>query len=1142
MAITYIRGRAGSGKSRRVYAEIAQALARDPAAEVVLLVPEQFTLETEKELLRNLNLPGILQIEVMSFTGLRRRVLESTGGGQRTFLDPIGKQMIIEKVSSDVEEQLQAYGKVRHRPGFISQLGEVLACCKREGISAEDLLHVADARPLLQAKLHDVHLIFTGFQQYLGEHYLDSEDLTELFIARIPKADFLRNKLLFVDSFSTFSTPNLRILAALMPVVKALDITFTLPVDDDARDEDMFTGVRSSYVELRRCAHELRLEEHFIDLPASCSQRTADPVLQFLGRELFAFPGHSFTGDFASVQLYAGDNPQAEVDLVLRAITELAYTRAYRWRDMAIICTDLSVYRPFLTRTAERYDIPLFIDSKRAIVSHPLIQFTMAALQTLIGGYRHADIIACLKTGLTALSVDEAEVLENYLLKTGVRGRSAWRQGFKRGEPDELILVNELRDKFYQPLEVWEQQLGQAVNYADMCRALAAFLRAMQADVHVEAWLAAQEQAGLMEEVQENQQIWDIFNHVLQQMTAILGMEPVTLERFRDVLWAGLAQVEVGIIPPAVDRVLAGNVSRSKLPEVRALFVMGMNDGAFPIIPAAGNIFSDSEYDFLRAHKLKLANDKQAAAGESFFLLYDALAKVSEQVYFSFALADNEGRALRTAWLLDHLRSLFAGLSWQSADDGDNAWRGTDTQLFRPAVQAAAAWVHAGEPLTGRAQEVLAWYQQQPDWQSRMHLLRLALYHSNQEVKLAPSLVKKLYPGRHFFSTSRLELFAGCPFAHLVRYGLRAEPRAEFILRAPGQGEFFHNLMYAWACSLPDTLADIKRLTPAEVPGQVERCAEELDDDFMQAIFASSSRYSYMKEVLTQVVGEAAQAALRHLQQGEFVPLCLEQDFGGEQGWPPLTVKLAAGEEIHIYGRIDRVDVYRRGRDLYLKVIDYKSRQHRLRLQDVLNGLNLQLMIYLLAALNTQQLLHRQEEARVLAAGLFYFHIYQPLATVTAVAGQEDEEAAARTGRYKMSGLVTLDEEDIPLLDSNLSEAAQQYPYASDIIPVRLTNKGRVHKGSDCMSQAELQEFMQLTYQRIQALGSAILDGEVAIAPYRTNYGSACDFCAYHAICQFDPLLPANNYRELRSYTAKDVRESTCSPREEGDGYHEKLD
>jgi len=1113
----YILGRAGSGKSHRVMEEIKHFLLAGSQEQLILLVPEQFTLQAERDLLGKMNLPGIMQAEVLSFSRLAGRIFGEVGGTTRTLLNEQGKQMILRKVADGLSPQLTLYKKAAAQEGFISQLSDAIRELKQQDIGPNQLLEckALASDPLLNEKIREIGLLYAGFNQYLADRYLDNEDYLNLLCERIGKSRLVNGARIWLDSFTTFSSQTMKILDKLMPLAAEISVCLTLDREPGARDRELFALSQKSLEKIRNLAERHGLAEEFVCLSQIPCPAGKAPSLEHLERELHSYPASKYLSATDSLEVFAAANPGSEVEFVAAQIIHLVRERAWRWKEVAVVCNDMSHYGGLIKRVFNEYNIPVFMDRKRDIMNNPLIKLLLASGEVIRKGYKYYDVFTLLKTGLTPLDDNAVEELENIVLGYGIRG-SAWKRPFDLPAVEPGEQANLWRETFITPLTALEKAWSGKNQVEKFCRAHFTYLLEAGIQARLEEWIEALERAGRYEAVRENAQIWNIVMDIFDQMVEIMGDQEISLREYLNILESGFAAIEVGIIPTTVDQVLVGSIQRTKSQDVKALMVLGANDGILPALGEAEGLLSEREKIKLQESGFELDFDNQRLLAEERLLLYDALSKPRDYLGISYALADGDGKALRPSLLIDRLKRLFPSLQLQTDVVSHRHLElhqvTTPASTFKYLVNNLRL-SEDGKPIEDVWIDVKGWYASQPEWQNRLAWLQKGLVHRNQVDEIGADQARLLYSQPIRTTVSRIEQFVQCPFAHFVRYGLHPQDRLVYEVAPPDIGELFHRCLLDFVKQLSRDNLDWFSLQRADAERITDQVMDELIPQHGHGIFSSSHRYRYLAERLKRIARRTIWILTEHLKRGEFEPLEHEVSFGRDSTFPPIEIELGSGDKLYLEGRIDRVDLLDNGDADYVKIIDYKSGRAELRLSDIYYGIALQLIIYMQALLKSRS----ETEAKELKpGGIFYFHIDDPIVDSTDRLQELIEIEIAK--RFKLKGIVLKDVEIVRKMDCLLAATGD-----TDILQVAINSSGDFYKRSAVLAESEFYALLGHVEALIRKIGGEIMNGKVRIEPIKNRGQIACGYCSFGAICQFDRYLADNHYRVLRPLDDEEV-------------------
>ncbi len=1145
MGLRIVYGRAGSGKSRLCLQEIKAALMDGAKGRLILVVPEQYTLQAEKNLVQEIGSTGIIGAEVMSFRRMAYRVFNEVGGITRKAINSAGKAVILCSIIEDMKERLNIFSKAAGQQGFVGLVADAISEFKRYGVTPDQLKEAADSPEssgVLKQKLRELAAIYRAFEAALEGRYVDSDDQLTLLADKLGQSTFFDGARVWLDGFSGFTPQEYRIIGELM--VKADSVSVCLCtdcIDGDAGDGiGVFSPVARTVTKLMAVAKERGIDmEPPVPLTGEPPHRFSQSRdLAHLEREYFRFPCRAYQEETRDISIFAAANIYSEVEHTAADILRLCRDEGLRYRDIAVVLRDSASYDKLIGSVFSEYGIPCFVDGKKDILGNPLVQYILSALDIFIHNWSYQAVFRNLKTGLAGISPEDIDVLENYVLACGIRG-SAWtRQGewtmgmgisFDDGplsdyERETLERVNRVRERITAPLKDLRSNMRGRKRVRDLCTALYGFLCDVGVPERLEERIHRLESTGELNLANEYRQIWGIVMEALDQLVEAVGDRLTDIEGFRRLLEAGLSEYRVGLIPPALDQVLVANAERSRSHDIKALYILGVNDGVFPILCSDEGMLCDRDREDLRAMGIDLAQDTRTKALEEQYLIYSLLTAPSRYLRISYPIADHRGRSMRPSVIISRIKKIFPQVKEYSnvLDSTADSLELVSAPL--PTFNRLVSNVRRSLEGTGINevwQQVHRWYMDNPEWAERCRTMLSGLHYTNQAGSIGGEKAKKLYGSPLYTSISRLERFAACPFAYFVQYGLRARERKQFGLSAPDMGTFMHNVIDRFSKELAEKGMTWRDIDREWCRREVDAIVDRMLDSKAAAVLDSSPRYKYLVLRLKRVLTRAIWMIAQHIRMGGFEPLGYELAFGEEGGLPPIVLDLPSGERVCLTGRIDRVDVLQTEDGTYIRVIDYKSGVKKFNLSDLYYGLQVQLITYLAALLeNVPDLL----KGPALPAGILYFRIDDPI--ITNGRGMTDEEVErAIMKKLRMDGLLLKDVKVIRNMDKDLEGN-------SLIIPARINKGGDLGKSS--AASAEQFELLKRYVRGLLAkTAEQMLEGNVSIAPYKKNGVTPCSYCEYSPVCQFDTVFPDNRYRVFMDIKEQQFWELI--------GYREKL-
>ena len=1124
MGLRFIIGRAGTGKTTLCMEEIIRQQNTGTKRQV-LIVPEQFTSQAERDLIEKTGRNAILTAEVLSFGRLAHRVFSKKGIGSRVPLGDIGKSMALRKILLQEKDHISYFQSVMDKPGFIDQLGLTISEFFQYRISPEMTETLADSETLSHSakeKLKDLTLIHRSYLEFLKQEYISADETLGLLAERLDDSLGFEHTEFWLDGFYGFTPQEYSVIRRLLQVSAQVNITLTM-------DKNSFYGaflpVSAPFYEpyvtkkkLAALAEELGLKPVSPTILEE-NKRAETQSLKNLEQDYF----YSFfkkTSLAEGVHITACSNLQEEIRFAAGKILRLVREENLRFRDFAIMTNAMERYEKNIRGILAEYEIPCFIDARRETASHPLVSLLTAFLDILVYDFKYDAMFAYLKSGLTQLTTEEIDILENYVLAYGIKGykwkQDYWDYGLVREGAEAIEAINTLRETVMAPFSPFlELSKTKKIPFRSFISLLMEHLNTLQAAETLENWANEASADGNLNRAEEHRQIWQLVMDVLEKADDILGKEELTLPEIAKILEAGLEKCTMGVIPPTADSLLVGDLERSRLPEIKYLFVLGVNEGVLPSPAMAQGIFTETERDLLTAQGMELANGGKRKVFEENFLIYRGLTKPSRGLWLTYAAADNEGKEQSPSSLIENLQKLDEALTIEPMQ-GFTLEETSPEAAFH--LLGSEMRKHSEEtPISPLWQDIYSFFDENKNWENRLMMLKKGIGKTGRPERLAPRTAKALYGKNILSSVSRLERFAGCPFSFFAEYGLKAEERRLYQLHTPDLGSLFHEVLELFSNKLEEDSIQWTDLTKEHTKDLIETCVDEAAPRLSDRILMESAANKYLIRRLKRVSVKAAWALVQHLQMGDFTPAGYEVGFGVHEALPPIVIELGDGGSLILNGKIDRVDLLDAEGTRYVKIIDYKSGNKTFSFQDIYYGLQLQLLIYLDAYLKY----YKKTGAELKPGGVFYFRIAEPtLALDKEVSAEQIEKTLFEN--MKMSGLLLQDDAIIESLDHSLRpESTKGLSGTSAIVPVGFTKKGEYSSTSNLASEEQYEAILQFVTQRTREIGEAMKAGIITPLPFKDRDRSPCSYCKYRSICRHD-YEEKPKFRKLKKISKAD--------------------
>lgn len=1126
MSLRFYFGPSGSGKSHRIYEEIMQRAAQEPGRNFLIIVPDQFTMQTQKDLVMRSDRGGILNIDVLSFGRLSHRILEEVGTKEMPVLDDTGKSLVLQKIAADLKEQLPAMGSLLHKQGYIHEVKSAISEFMQYDISTQDmdkLIASAEKRGALAMKLRDLKTLYRGFQDYIRDHFITTEETLDVLRRSLVKSKILQGSVVVFDGFTGFTPIQNRLIQELMRVCAETIVTVTIGAEEDPYQMDgeqklfhLSKKTVSDLVKLAAEAEVTRGEDVFVK--GGPNRFTEAPALCYLEQNLFRYQYEPYTEKQREICMFEALSPREEVHQAALYIRKLIREEGLTYRDIAVVIGDLEGYASYVETEFGQLEIPCFLDRTRGIVLNPMIEYIKSALQLYIRDFSYDTVFHFLRSGMADISREEIDELENYVIRTGARGYRTYSRLFTRrteemqqgsGQEDTeraeetLERLNRIRQQFADTVEILHMApRAKAGEYVDH---LYDFLEQNQVQQKLLNYQQQFEQEGDLAKAREYAQIYRLVMDLLDQIYELLGEEEISLQEFADILDAGFGEITVGTIPQNVDRIVVGDMERTRLKQVKVLFFLGVNDGNIPKNASKGGIISDMDREFLIESGTEMAPSPRQQMYIQRLYLYLNMTKPSERLYLSYAKVNSDGKGIRPSYLIDTVRKLFPQLAVKYPQ---NRSRLEQIEGRQEGARYLAEELREYADGTLREEErqdfylMYRAYEADPEGRDR---LTAAAFRRYKESGLSRIVARALYGRQLENSVSRLETYAACACRHFLQYGLSLQEREEFGFEVSDMGNVYHAVLENFAGKLAESGRTWWDFDENFATQAIKEAVEGYAATYGETVLYSSARNEYAITRMSRILTRTVLTLQQHLKQGSFQPDDYELSFRFAEDLDSIHVDLSEEEKMHLQGRIDRIDVSEDAEHVYVKVIDYKSGNKKFDLAALYYGLQLQLVVYMNAAMELESRKHPDKE--IVPAALLYYHIDDPTIETPVELTQEQINEEILT-KLRMNGVVNSDPAVVERLDRFLQDK-------SKVIPVEKKKDGSFSARSGILSREELQVVSAYVDTKIRQIGREILDGKIAANPYEKGNEEACTYCAYKKVCGFDGSIPGYEKRQL---------------------------
>lgn len=1151
MALQFILGNSGSGKTEYIYRQTTKEASLHPHKNYLVIVPEQFTMQTQRKLVDVSPNKAIMNIDVLSFKRLAYRVFDELGICDLEILEETGKNLVLRKVAQEQEENLGVFRSNMKHMGYINEIKSLISELMQYNIAPEMLTECVQSEKfssILTSKLKDVEIMYREFLNYLrnsNQNYADKQyqqteedsainiNKEEIPLTRTITADellhvlsdvaeqssILKDATIIFDEFTGFTPIQVLLLQKLMKICADIKVTLTIDENENFYHsrgmQELFDMPKKTIRTLMDLAQKTNtfVEEPVIIKRSEHTRFSNAPSLAFMEQNLFRTTYQRKLGTIDEIQLYSLKNPKEEISWTARKINELVREKGYRYREIAVVTGDVEGYANYVRGVFGKYEIPYFVDTTKELLFHPFIEFVRAALEVVRSDFSYQSMMRFLRTGFLDMTVDEMDHLENYLLAIGIRGRKQWSKRWLRKPKNEqfynLEQMEQLRFSLMEKLEPFATIfLNNKTTVREKIEALYAFIVATNASGKLLEMEKLFLEAGEQAKAKEYEQIYRIVMELLEKYHALLGNDIVTIEEFEEILDSGFEAAEVAVIPPGYDSVTIGDIERTRLNHVKVLFFIGVNDGIIPKAVTAGGIISEYERAVLEAAEITLAPCAREQAFIQKFYLYLNLTKPSEQLYVSFSRVDSEGKSLRPSYLIRTLQRMFPDMGIIEIEELGRILDASTTESAKEYL------------ISGEKDEV--WYALAKCFlesenvnlrQKTMEIVDAFYYHYSHD-PISRVVAEAIYGTQIEGSVTRLENFAKCAYSHFLQYGLQLRERETSGFASVDMGNLYHTAIEIYSKKLADSPYDWFTIPEEQRDDFAEHSMEEAVLGYPNLSIYATAEDAHLAKRMNHIFKQTIWALTAQVRKGRFVPNHFEIAFSKTDNIDALFFDLGEEKNLRLAGRIDRVDTCEDEGRFYVKVIDYKSGDTKFDLIKLYNGLQLQLLVYMNAAMELEKKKHPKKE--VIPGGLFYYHIDDPVIEVMGDISKEEVQQAILK-ELKPDGLVNREDAIYRAMDD-------AFETKSDVIPVTIKKSGDLSESqSKVASTEEFDVLSRYVNQQIEKAGKEIYNGNVQINPYVDGQTGSCTYCPYKSICGFDLKIAGFEERHFKKLERKEI-------------------
>lgn len=1108
MSFRIIYGRAGTGKSEYCYREIAQKIKKEN--KILIITPEQFSFTAEKKLMDAIDTQAVFNAEVVTLSRMAYRVISEIGGKNETNLSKCGKAMLIYSILSNNKNELKFLGKTDEN---VDMLDTAITEFKKHGISVEQLKQEIENQEdiYLKNKLQDLNVVYSGFEEQLAGKYIDETDLLTILAENIDKTDMFKDAVIYIDEFAGFTSQEYHIIKKLIQIAKQVTITICTDGLHEIKnpDTDIFYSNEVTVTKLLEVAQncdvkieEIKLEETY---------RFKNSELKHLEKNLYENKPQKYNSQIKNIQLFLAKNQYSEIEEVARNVLKLVRDEGYRYRDISIITKNIATYSSLARAIFDKYDIPIFIDENRDLNQNVVIQYILAILEIFIKNWSYEAVFNYIKTGFSNIEEDDIFKLEKYCLKWGIK-QNKWKKEFSYGNYEEkdkadIERLEQIRKDLVTPLMNLKYKIDENKTVEGISKAIYEFLVEQQIYEKVQIKIQELNEIGQIDLANEYESSVQTIIEILDEIVLVFKDDKITIDKYNQILKIGFKNSSLTKIPGTQDQVIMGDVDRSRSHKVKAIFIIGLNDGEFPSVRKDEGFLNDADREVLKQNGIELAKGTIDKLYEDSFNIYKAFTTAEEKLYLLYSSSDMQGKALRPSMLINKIKKIYPMLQEQS-DVIERRSEILNKKTTYEELIVNLSKLKEQDSIEKLWYYIYDYYQKNSEWNEKLKQSLKGLEYTNIPDKIDQNNIDRLYGNTLITSISKLERYRSCPFSYYLQYGLKIKPQEELKIQTLNTGTFIHEVIDEFFGTVREVGIKLEEITEEQLSEIINKIIDSKLGQNKNYIFTSTAKYRALVIRLKKIIKKALKYIIGTIVQSRFKVLGTEVEFGEKGKYKPIRLTLEDGKRIEIIGKIDRIDTAQGEDGKYLRIIDYKSSAKNIDLNEVYAGLQIQLLTYLDAACKEEDLM---------PAGVLYFSMLEQMIKSDKRLEQEEIEDKIRAN-FKMKGLILADVKVVKLHDKNLQNGN------SALVPAYIGKDGELsEKKTSGVTAEQFKDLQKYMYTIIKQISKEILGGNIDLKPYYKDKKTPCKYCDYKSICSFNMGGCENSYNYIDKKSKEEI-------------------
>ena len=1118
MALQFILGNSGSGKSYYLQELVINQAMENPNKEYLYIVPEQFTLQKQKDLVNSHPGKVIMNIDVCSFNRLAHRVFEELGIKEQLILEDTGKSMVIRKIIEENKRDLQLFNSSVHRDGFVEEIKSVISEFCQYNVSIEQLEGFVAGNNMginCGAKFDELIVLYKLFREFLKGKYITSEEVLDILAANAHKSKILKNSVIVLDEYTGFTPVQNNLILQLLKVCETMMVSVTLDhreIDkiDNIDKQTLFRMSAKTIASLKAIAGEANVDVIKDVLIEGEGRFVNSPKLKHLESNILRYPYKVYKSDISdktdvldksdiagtmaddAISVHYAKDISIECEYIVNKIKEFVAGGDYRYRDFAILCGDMTEYGRVLSRIFEREGISYFYDVKKHILNNPFVEMISAIFDICNSDYSYESVFRYLRSGMSDIDTKECDILDNYIYSTGIKGYRLWSKKFARkcSRPyaTDLAIINEIRLKVLEEIEEIVKELKSQKDAGSITKILYNYIVSRGCEDKLCQLSDRFEADGKMLLAKEYIQVYPAVMNLFDKIMELIPEASMKVLEYSKIFETGMGEVKVGLIPLSIDQVSIGDIERSRIANVKVVFLAGVNEGIIPKNISSGGLISEVEREAMILSGIEMANSKSEAVFNQQYYIYLALTKAKEKLYLTYSGMGNDGKPRRQSYLISRVKGLFPGMETNIIVPDKLTWKKDALDYLIDGLKLE------DDKKSEDWNEVLRWNLSNETSKERVGKL-LSIIFKKKDKNISPQLARKIFES-NTYSVSKIQNYCSCEYSYFLKYGLGIRPKSQSELSVVDMGVIYHDALNRYCTALVEDGINFDEVTDEYSKALVEVCVNDAVAQIIDEEMLEEEINRFVVARIKKLILATVDNLGRYVKKSGYKPRDFEVGFKVKH------------KGLVIEGKIDRVDFLSDEEVQYYAITDYKSSIKTFDATLFGNGIDIQLIVYSVAAKQIY-------DENAVPAGVYYSRLDRPVVSYNSKFFEENE----------LGEMVIVKDE----LEEALDKATKKYGLDCTSEDVDDDGKNSERKK---IGRKQLEALEKYAINLTAGTHERIMDGSIKINPYR--YGSeqnACTWCEYSSICGFD----SNNdkYRKLKKYTINDLTGDMTKDEEE---------